>query len=277
MWLANRFLEVLSGKRSVLDFTVLAAQGVQTQCEVRFPKLLSTLTLQYPLKEVTGVYSEPGALAESGANTIPRVVYQTWGSREFGRTHRKWLGKFRSLNPDYQFVLYDDRSMDAFMNEHYSDHEILEVYRHAKLGPLRTDIWRYCILYNRGGFYCDINKFISTPFASLAGDGVNAVISYEANLYEGRQGAIDGIQMPENNAINWALGFSKQHPLLARVIDGIVRKYPQVKGVEFSDPRLATLRFTGPIHLTECLHDYARTVGVGSETRQVGVDFGERR
>ena len=38
---------------------------------------------------------------------IPKIVYQTWENRFFGKTHYKELIKFRNLNKNYSFLLYD--------------------------------------------------------------------------------------------------------------------------------------------------------------------------
>jgi hypothetical protein len=70
-------------------------------------------------------------------------------------------------------------------------------------------------------------------------------------------------------------GFQRGHPLLRRVIDGIVAKYHFYKARVLADPKTEIIRFTGPEHFTECIHDFARTRGM-SGIQQVGVDFDGR-
>ncbi|MBS0543622.1 MAG: hypothetical protein JSR40_07780, partial [Proteobacteria bacterium] len=39
--------------------------------------------------------------------SIPTTVYQTWEDRYFGKTHARELEKFRDINPELSFVIFD--------------------------------------------------------------------------------------------------------------------------------------------------------------------------
>ena len=49
------------------------------------------------------------------------------------------------------------------MQKEFGRHPIYEVFQNAQFGPMKSDIWRYCILYRRGGVYCDIGKSMPVP------------------------------------------------------------------------------------------------------------------
>ena len=55
----------------------------------------------------------------------------------------------------------------------------LQVYQMSKFGQMRVDIFRYCILFERGGYYFDISKAYSESLDNLSNPNTEAVISYE--------------------------------------------------------------------------------------------------
>jgi len=205
---------------------------------------------------------------------IPNAVYQTWLRPWFGRSHFEHLRAFRERNRDYSFRFFDEAAMHAYMEDSYAGTEILQVFRNARFGPMRADIWRYCILYERGGVYCDINKAIRTPLRDLIPPGAGAVISFERNASElpCPPAARHVVQHCDKYVLQWALAFAPGHPLLRRVIDGIVEKYRRFRGRTFADPKDAILRLTATIHLTECVHAEAAERGL-DDICQAGIDF----
>jgi mannosyltransferase OCH1-like enzyme len=236
----------------------------------RAPRLMASLERELPLRSVANLYT-PAAPAR---HAIPNVMYQTWQDARLGRSHRAALTRMREANPDYGFELFDDAALDRFMAETYGDTPIVRIFRAARFGPLRTDIWRYCILHERGGVYCDIGKGFDAPLRTLWPAQASGVIAFERNQFVPDEATVPppGLLHPDRRVVNWALAFAPGHPLLRRVIDGIVAKYPLYKGKVSADPKLDILKFTGPIHLTECVHAHARANGV-ADLHQAGIDF----
>jgi mannosyltransferase OCH1-like enzyme len=245
-------------------------RAVLLRLRVYLPRLMAFIESELPLSSCNYIYTD----VPLRQHKIPNVVYQTWTGKHFGRSHARYLAEFRRRNSDFSFKFFDDSDIDAYMHQYYGDEPIYQVYKSARLGPLKTDIWRYCILCERGGVYCDIDKFIDVPIGSLISGDTETVITYENNIYIG-DGSAPGVQHPDHLMGNYALMFRKGHPLLRLAIAGIVSKYPSVKGVRFKDPKRAVMGFTGPIHLTDCLHALANTAGLGF-ANQVGIDFGQK-
>ena len=73
---------------------------------------------------------------------IPPVVYQTWRDNLFGRTHHAEIERFRNLNGDLSFNLFNDKQADLYMEEYWGNHAIGEIYKQGKYGPLKSDIFR---------------------------------------------------------------------------------------------------------------------------------------
>ena len=64
---------------------------------------------------------------------IPPIIYQTWENNLFGKTHYKQILKFRKINHDLTFLLFDKKKRDKYMSERWSDHEILKFIKKLNL------------------------------------------------------------------------------------------------------------------------------------------------
>jgi len=237
---------------------------------VRYPRTMARLLGELPMQSLRPIYSVTGDLEQN----IPNNVYQTWQIDKVGRTHLSELAKFRAQNSDYSFHFYDQEQMDQYMETYFKGDDILGVYQRAKYGPLKTDIWRYCILWERGGVYFDINKKPGIPLAQLVGKADLGIISFERNPSPVccPPSVASQLLFPHNNVVNWGLMFAKGHPFLRQVIDRIVEKAPSLVGREVSNVKNSILALSGPHHLTECLYDYIEENGSSGLT-QAGLDF----
>ncbi|MEM1450341.1 MAG: glycosyltransferase [Planctomycetota bacterium] len=216
----------------------------------------ASATLELPFRSVEDVYTGAPAGALAGGGAIPNVVHQTWVEPRVGRTHAAALRRFRRMNADHSFEFFDTPAMDAFMESSYADHPILEVYRNCVEGPAQTDIWRYCLLLERGGWYFDINKMIDAPISSFVEPSTRAVVSLEDNEYGGDLSERVVSRFGGRWLVaNWGLGFTPGHAILRRTIDGIVAAYPEQRGVVQDDLKLAIVHFTGPHRLTRAVAD----------------------
>jgi mannosyltransferase OCH1-like enzyme len=112
---------------------------------------------------------------------IPTVVYQKWINKSFGIRHARQMNHFRNLNPDLDFELFDDEESDKYMLDAWKGTEIHEIYKKSLFGPMKADIFRYCILFDKGGYYFDISKGCNVQITSLHTSNTSALISAEKN------------------------------------------------------------------------------------------------
>ena len=249
-------------------------RGAAYRVKIRVPRLCALLSGELPLRTIPDL----SVTRPPMSYTIPNVVYQMWCSTKFGRTHSRYLRQFRALNSDFSFQFFDDHQLaEDYMAAAYRGHPIHEIFKRSCFGPLKVDIWRYCILYERGGFYCDINKSTLVPLRDLVSPTASAIISFERNNFPAGLGgrSTSEIQHASKVVSNWMFGFERGHPLLARVIEGIVAKYPSYRGRVVENPKTEITRFTGPVHFTQCVHEFARAHGM-SGIQQAGIDFDGR-
>ena len=102
--------------------------------------------------------------------------------------------------------MYLDDDMDKFVNEHFEG-EIAECYNKLNIIVAKVDFWRYLVLYKYGGVYLDMDSNIENSLDELIKDDDQAIVTCEGG---------------PDYYVQWALIFSKQHPILKKTIDLVV-------------------------------------------------------
>ncbi len=235
-------------------------------------RLKYTLYNELPLREL---HDRPAG-DENRNSFIPSYVYQTWEDNLFGRTHLAAIERFRDLNPGMHFRLFDRKLRGNYMLDSWGNHPIYPIFQNAQFGPMQADIFRYCILCERGGYYFDINKGCSIPLVSLCSKDSLGLISFERNdcFIPPSAKAIDKILHPTKYVLQWGMGFVKEHPVLVQMIANICEYYPFYKNKIFHNPKHAILSFTGPGMFTKTVRDVVSNqadIGI----TQAGIDFND--
>jgi mannosyltransferase OCH1-like enzyme len=135
--------------------------------------------------------------------TIPKIIYQTWKTKQLHANCVKIRDNIQKLNPNYQIILYDDVDIDNFIKNNFNNF-IYNCYAQLNVGASKADFWRYCILYINGGVYLDIDSDIIRPLDELIVGDEQCIVTREGNL---------GIFN------NWIMIFEKGHPILLKCIN----------------------------------------------------------
>ena len=116
---------------------------------------------------IIGVY-----LLTRNTSKIPKVIYQTYKDKTVPPiVKERWL----NLNPGYEYHLYDDDDCYQFLLDYY-DKEHADFFKYQiKDGPIKSDFWRVCILYQFGGIYADIDIKPLVP--------INEFVNSDTTLY----------------------------------------------------------------------------------------------
>ena len=209
--------------------------------------------------------------------TIPPQLFQTSPSLQLHPAHAEKVEEFRALNPDINHFVFDDIRTDEYMAGQWGNHPIKGIYDRALFGQMKADIFRYCIVWDRGGYYLDINKSILQPLNSLHSDTDHALISFEKNstvVFPERRAA-QSLLFPEKIVLQWAFGFSERHPVLEGAINRIVEIAPFFEGRNFNRILPTVVQFTGPGVLTWSLRTYLGNFG-NEGIAQHPPDFSEQ-
>ena len=206
---------------------------------------------------------------------IPNVVYQTWETSDLPRSLAASISDFRALNPGLGFYLYNKQDRDDFMHSAFAGTDILDLYEAMLWGPGKADLFRYCILYELGGYYFDINKMCDVPLQSLHSQEDTALISFENNLVRPTPmvSIAHSIKCPERFFLQWGFGFAKGHRILELALDLAVEHAYMFRGKVFSAPKDAVISLTGPGLFTKAVWAYLREAGDSQNVCQLGVDF----
>ena len=130
--------------------------------EYKYPLLLLLFILTiviYKFKDkIFGFIKNPGF--KSGMNPkIPRVIYQTYKDKNIPPiVKERWL----KLNPGFEYKLYDNKDCYNFILNNYGQ-KYAKFFNFIKDGPIKSDFWRVCILYQYGGVYADIDIIPKVP------------------------------------------------------------------------------------------------------------------
>lgn len=134
--------------------------------------------------------------------TIPKVIYQTWKTKNLHPKCKMIQNNIKNLNKNYQYILYDDNQMEVFIKSNF-DKYTYDCYMKLNVGAAKADFWRYCILYINGGIYLDMDSNILKPLDNLIVGDEQCIITREGN-----KGTFN----------NWIMIFQKNHPILLETI-----------------------------------------------------------
>jgi len=86
---------------------------------------------------------------------IPPNIFQTWETKNIPPLMFNAIQKIKRFNPRFSHFLFDDNECREFIKNNF-DHEVLNAYDTLIPGAFKADLWRYCILYKKGGIYLDM-------------------------------------------------------------------------------------------------------------------------
>ena len=96
---------------------------------------------------------------------FPKRIFQTWKNKSPPKKMAYWAETWRSNNPDYEYVLWDDADNRRFVAEKFQ--WFLPTYDSYDAEIKRADAIRYMYLYTYGGIYADLDFECLKPFDSL--------------------------------------------------------------------------------------------------------------
>lgn len=121
-----------------------------------------------------------------------------------------------AFHPSYERLIYDESEMQRFVNEHCP--EQLQNLLAFPQKIQQIDFFRYLVLYHIGGFYLDLDVFLTKPLDPLCDN--QCILAFEeltVSQYFRNELGIDW------EAANYAMGSEPRHPLFAAVIENCVR------------------------------------------------------
>lgn len=181
---------------------------------------------------------------------IPKVIFQTFKSEKLPFLTRWHISNFRKKNPEYRYEFFDDEKIENFFALEFGD-EVLKLYKKLNIGAAKADMFRYAILFKRGGVYLDIDSGIKGRLSSFIHPDDKAIITHEGN---------PGL------FVQWALIYEANHPFLKRTLDLI---FENISSNKFPHDVHA---MTGPTVYTKAINECLRE-DASIPYRMFGVDY----
>jgi mannosyltransferase OCH1-like enzyme len=126
-------------------------------------------------------------LLDCDNNNIPKLIHLTCKIKT-NITNQIWiecLNKIKKMYHDYKIIIYDNN--DIYKITETFDKKNLEFIKSISIGATLADVFRYFILYTRGGYYFDLDCEPTKHINNLSnmqyhGDNYNCVYIYNKNI-----------------------------------------------------------------------------------------------
>jgi len=97
---------------------------------------------------------------------VPLVIYRTWITTNIPVTMKEIIDKSIALTPEFDNYFFSDEDCIKFIQENYEPN-VANAFRCLKPGAFKSDLWRYCILYKKGGVYIDNKMELHLPLFDI--------------------------------------------------------------------------------------------------------------
>ena len=105
---------------------------------------------------------------QSPKQLIPKIIHQTYSSRDIPSIFHAPIKKLKDMNPEYEYRFYTDDDIDKYIELYYPDVYPYFKRINPKYGPARSDIFRYHVLYNIGGVWSDFDVIWLKPMSYMS-------------------------------------------------------------------------------------------------------------
>ena len=125
----------------------------------------------------------------------PYILHQTWKNKDltpFVNYHKtfydlKWL----------EIKIYDDNDIDNYIKKNFK--EYYNFFKNLNHKIEKVDFFRYCVLYNEGGIYCDLDvSCINGSYLKKLLDSNKIILGVEKSLFRNLIGQAIMISPPKN-------------------------------------------------------------------------------
>ncbi len=147
--------------------------------------------------------------------SVPKIIHQTWKTSSIPRKWKNFQAGVRAIYPDWEYILWTDNSMVAFVKEKFP--EFYPTWSGFPKMILKADTFRYLLMYAMGGMYLDLDYEMLRPYDF---SGCQILLPQERSLSYGDK---------SNDIGNCILASVPDHPFWREVIDHIHENPPNIE------------------------------------------------
>lgn len=200
--------------------------------------------------------SRQGVLAPRRLGSIiPKVIYQTYPSRSVPPSIRASIERVKALNPDWRHELLSDSDVRDFIAKEYGAGMLRQFERiDARYGAARMDLFRYLLIYAKGGVYLDVKSDATAPLSDVLLTGDKFLLSRWQGCGERQYdswGLHDDLHTVGGAAYQqWHVAAVAGHPFLQAVIERILHNINVYVPCVHGEGRHGVISLTGAIAYT---------------------------
>lgn len=192
---------------------------------------------------------------------IERNIYQTISSiKSVPPEIQKNIEFLKNNNPTWNYQLYEDDEvwslLEAFLPQKY----VLALKRISpKYGVALADVFRYVIVYMKGGVYLDIKSTCLKKLDEI----IKEDDSYLISQWQNRLGEIHSgfgfypelARVPGGEIQQWHVISTSKHAFLEEVISRVIFNIKHYNKNLMGVGKIGVLRLTGPIIYTQTIYN----------------------
>lgn len=184
---------------------------------------------------------------------IPKVVHQTYFTKQLPKEIQENLNALKQLNPDWEFRLYDDADIEQYIRQYYPT--LIRTFQKISptYGVAKADLFRYLVIYNEGGVYLDIKSSVQQTLNAIIQPDDYYLLSHWQNktdqLHEGI-GFHRCIPHPRGEFQQWHVIARCGHPFLKAVIENVCHNIDHYNPLLHDTGGWGVVNLTGPIAYT---------------------------
>lgn len=106
---------------------------------------------------------------KDGPNTIggvPLDIYRMWHNDMIPLGMKEEIDRSIKMTPEFNNYIYTEDECYKFIEENF-DKNVANAYKGLNPIAYKSDLWRYCMLYIKGGIYIDIKLEIMQPLLDI--------------------------------------------------------------------------------------------------------------
>ena len=154
--------------------------------------LLITVVIILLVNIIYGLKPEKKRFKEGDTNVvniddkgiIPKNIFKT-GIDDYNKINKDLFSLFNKTideNPGFKIEYYSDKGSREFVKNNFNK-RVLDTYDKLIPGAYKADLFRYCILYKRGGIYSDLSQNFLLPLEDFIDfENDNLVLVKDRNL-----------------------------------------------------------------------------------------------
>lgn len=159
------------------------------------------------------------------------------------------MGSWRRLNSSWNYHFCSDTEIENLFRTFYPT-DLLEIYLSLPLGIMKSQLFRYGVLYEFGGIYADIDTVCRVPIEDWMKNQISNMLTIGRDEDGGRFG-------------DWIIASPPRHPVLMAALNLIKQRIADDGGIDRERENYVDY-YTGCDMLTTVVNNYVG--GIESDT-----------